>query len=58
MPRLPGNTVIAVDVSGSMSSTVSQKSQVRCCEIAMMLGVIAGKICENSYFYTFNTEIA
>lgn len=57
MPKLSGTTVIAVDTSGSMSSTVSEKSKVRCYEIAMLLGLIANKICDNSYFFTFNTEI-
>lgn len=57
MPRLPGTTVIAVDVSGSMSSNVSQYSQTRCCEIGMMLGLLANRICENSLFYEFNNDI-
>jgi hypothetical protein len=55
--KLPGTTVIAVDVSGSMSSAVSGKSDIRCCEIGMMLGVIANRICENAIFYTFNWQI-
>ena len=57
MPKLAGTTVIAVDVSGSMSGTVSAKSKVRCYEIAMLLGLMANKICENSIFYTFNSRI-
>lgn len=57
LPKLPGTTVIAVDVSGSMSSPVSEKSETRCYEIAMLLGLIANKICENSIFYTFNSFI-
>ena len=57
MPKLPGTTVIAVDTSGSMSGTVSDKSNVRCVEIGMMLGLIANKICDNSLFYTFDTRI-
>lgn len=57
MPKLDGTTVIAVDVSGSMGSCVSEKSSVRCCEIAMLLGLIANKICDNSIFYTFDSEI-
>lgn len=57
LPKIPGNTVIAVDVSGSMSSTISSKSDVRCSEIAMMLGMIANRICENAIQYTFDTEI-
>ena len=57
MPKLEGTTVIAVDTSGSMGSTISDKSKVRCYEIAMLLGLIANKICENSIFYTFDTSI-
>lgn len=57
VPAIPGTTVIAVDTSGSMGSSVSAKSKVRCYEIAMMLGLIANKICDNSYFYTFDTAI-
>lgn len=57
MPKLEGTTVIAVDTSGSMGSAISAKSKVRCYEIAMMLGLIANKICENSIFYTFDTTI-
>ena len=57
IPKLAGTTVIAVDVSGSMRDTVSEKSKVRCYEIAMLLGLVANKICENSIFYTFNNDI-
>ena len=57
MPKLPGTTVIAVDTSGSMGSRVSDKSDVECVEIGMMLGLIANKICDNSLFYTFDTTI-
>lgn len=57
MPKLPGTTVIAVDVSGSMSSPVSEKSEVKCYEIAMLLGLLANRICDNSIFYTFNSGI-
>lgn len=57
MPKLDGTTVIAVDVSGSMGGAVSAKSKVQCFEIAMLLGLMANKICDNSYFYVFNTNI-
>lgn len=57
MPKLDGTTVIAVDVSGSMSDPVSAKSKVRCYEIAMLLGLMANKICDNSIFYVFNNDI-
>ena len=57
MPKLPGTTVIAVDTSGSMGANVSAKSDVKCVEIGMMLGLIANRICDNSLFYTFDTRI-
>lgn len=57
IPKLSGTTVIAVDTSASMGRSVSEKSKVRCYEIAMLLGLIANKICENSIFYTFDTKI-
>ena len=57
LPRLPGRTVIAVDTSGSMSSRLSRHSTVRCCEVGMMLGLIANRLCEDSLFYTFDTSI-
>ena len=57
MPRLEGTTVIAVDVSGSMGGAIGEKSKVRCYEIAVLLGLMANRICNNSYFYTFNSEI-
>lgn len=58
VPKLPGRTVIAVDVSGSMSSNVSAKPEIRCCEIGMMLGMIANRICDDAIFYTFNDRIS
>ena len=58
MPKLSGTTVIAVDISGSMSSPVSSNSEVKCYEIAMLLGLLANRICDNSYFYIFNNRIA
>ena len=57
LPKLSGTTVIAVDISGSMGDLVSAKSKVRCYEIAVLLGLIANKICENSYLYHFNSGI-
>lgn len=57
VPHLNGTTVIAVDVSGSMRDPISEKSAVTCVQIAYLLGLIANKICDNSYFYTFNSLI-
>lgn len=54
MDKLPGLTVIMVDISGSMSDPVSEKSSVRCYEIGALLGLIANRICEDSVFYKFS----
>ena len=57
LPRLPGKTVIAIDVSGSMSSRISQKSDVMCSEIATMLGMIANRICDDAIVLAFDTQL-
>lgn len=57
LPHIPGTTVIAIDTSGSMGSAISAKSDIRCCDISMMLGVIANRICENAIVYTFDTDL-
>lgn len=58
LPKIPGKTVIAIDVSGSMTwARISNKSSVTCAEIAVLLGLMASKLCEESIVYTFNTEI-
>ena len=48
LPTLKGRTLIAVDMSGSMSATVSDKSKVTCCDIARLLGALAAHICEDA----------
>lgn len=57
LPKLKGNTVIAVDVSGSMESSISAKSDIKCSEIALMLAFLANRICENAYIYDFDTKV-
>ena len=48
METIPGRTLIAVDVSGSMRARVSARSGVRCREIAALLGALSGRLCEDS----------
>lgn len=48
MEKIKGRTLIAVDVSGSMSSRVSAKSDIRCADIASLLGAMANKLCEDA----------
>ena len=55
MERIEGRTLIAVDTSGSMSSTVSARSDVRCCDIATLLGVLSSRICEDAAVCYFDS---
>ena len=48
MEQIPGRTLVAVDVSGSMSSRISAKSDVRCCDIAALFGAMASRLCEDA----------
>lgn len=57
LPKIPGKTVIAIDTSGSMCWSTSAKSNIKCGEIAMMLGFMANKLCEEAIVYTFDTEL-
>ena len=57
LPKIPGKTIIAVDVSASMRSRISSKSDVTCCDISTLLGVIAEKLCESSIVWTFDDQL-
>ena len=46
LPKIPGRTLIAADVSGSMTSPVSGKSKMTCMDAASMLGAMAAKLCK------------
>ena len=48
METIPGRTLIAIDVSGSMGSRISRRSEVRCCDVASLLGAMASRICEDA----------
>lgn len=57
LPKLKGKTVIAIDVSGSMNSSISANSTVSCADIATLLGVLASRMCEDYIVYTFDTSL-
>ena len=54
METIPGRTLIAVDVSGSMRSPVSAKSAVLCRDIACLLGVMSSRLCEDAVVCYFD----
>lgn len=55
--KLPGKTLISADVSGSMNSPVSAKSDLTCAEIAVLMLSIANYICEESITTTFDNNL-
>ena len=57
LPKLKGKTVIAIDVSGSMDCHISKNSSIMCCDIAILLGVLASRMCEDYIVYTFDTSL-
>jgi hypothetical protein len=53
--RIPGTTLVLIDVSGSMGGLLSNKSRVTKADISCVFGAIASKICENAYIVPFAT---
>lgn len=57
LPKLKGKTYIAIDVSGSMTDRISNKSTVQCCDIARLLAVLATRICDEYVVCAFDTQL-
>lgn len=55
--RLGGKTLLSADVSGSMNSPVSAKSELTCAEIAVLMLSIANYICEETITTTFDNNL-
>jgi 60 kDa SS-A/Ro ribonucleoprotein len=51
----PGDVTVAVDVSGSMSSTVSPRSRVRCVDVGALFGAALTRSNPDARLLTFNT---
>lgn len=58
VPKLPGTTVIAIDISFSMEAPISEKSTVKRWEVGAMLGALAHTISEKALVYIFAEDIA
>ena len=56
LETIPGRTLVAVDVSGSMGSYISRKSTVMCSDIAGLLGAMSGRLCEDASVCYFDYE--
>jgi len=57
LPRLPGHTILLVDVSGSMSGAMSAKSDLTRLDGAAGLAILARELCETCEVWTFDTSM-
>lgn len=55
--RLPGKTALLVDVSGSMDSAISGRSEMRRLDAACGLAILAREICEDVEIFTFSNDV-
>lgn len=55
--KLSGKTVLLVDVSGSMNSQLSGKSDLTCIDAACGLGILTRELCDSIRIYTFSGDI-
>jgi hypothetical protein len=56
-PKLPGKTVLLVDVSGSMLSPLSKRSEMLRTDAAYGLAVLLRELAEEVEIYTFSNEL-
>ena len=54
--RLPGHTVLLVDVSGSMEASISHRSEMRRTDAAYGVAILLREIAEKVTVYTFSNE--
>lgn len=57
LPKLPGRTVLLVDVSGSMNAPLSAKSDLRRVDAACGLAIMARELCEDCRVFAFSDNI-
>lgn len=57
MPKLPGQTILLVDVSGSMNDRLSGKSDMNRLDAACGLAILLREICEDVAIATFDTNV-
>jgi 60 kDa SS-A/Ro ribonucleoprotein len=55
--RLPGKTVLLVDVSGSMDAPLSRRAEMRRNDAAYGLAILLREIAENGSIYTFSDRL-
>lgn len=55
--KLPGRTVLAIDVSGSMDSQVSAKSDMNRLDAAAALAILLREVCEDFEIFAFRNNV-
>lgn len=55
--KLLGRTILLVDVSGSMDSSISAKSEMARYDAANGLAILARELCEDIGIYTFSNDV-
>jgi len=55
--KLPGHTVLLIDVSGSMDSQISEKSEITRLDAACGVAMLASEICERVEVFTFSMKL-
>lgn len=55
-PKLPGKTVLLVDVSGSMDAPMSAKSDLWRVDAAAGLAILCASVCEEVEIYSFSNQ--
>lgn len=55
--KLPGKTALLLDVSGSMDSAISSKSDLRRLDAACGLAMLAREVCEQVDIFTFSMKL-
>lgn len=57
LEKIKGKTLIAIDVSGSMGSRISSKSEILCSDIAALMASMANYLCEDCKILSFDTML-
>lgn len=57
LPKLPGQTAVIVDVSGSMDAELSGKSEMKRCDVAAGLAVLVRELCDDCRVFSFSNAV-
>jgi 60 kDa SS-A/Ro ribonucleoprotein len=56
-PKIPGKTQVLLDVSGSMDSTISSKSDLHRVDAACGLAILLRELCEDVQIFSFSNRV-